>query len=155
LYAIERHCTEQQLTGDSRKEIRQIQSLPILKSLGDWMLEQYQLVLPKSPIGKALAYSIKRWDKLSAYAHNGILLPDNNPIENSVRPVAIGRKNYLFAGSHEAAKRSAMLYSLLGTCKMHGINPYIWLQNVLSKISQYPVNKIRELLPHIWIQQQN
>jgi transposase len=155
LYAIERHCTEQQLRGDSRKEIRQTQSLPILKSLGDWMLEQYQLVLPKSPIGKALAYSIKRWDKLSAYTHNGILLPDNNPIENSVRPVAIGRKNYLFAGSHEAAKRSAMLYSLLGTCKMNGINPYTWLQNVLSKISQHPVNKIRELLPHIWIQQQN
>ncbi len=75
---------------------------------------------------------------------------DNNPVENSIRPVALGRKNYLFAGSHEAARRSGMLYSLLGTCKMHSIEPYTWLKNILKKIPSYPINKIKELLPHYW-----
>jgi transposase len=73
---------------------------------------------------------------------------DNNPVENSIRPVALGRKNYLFAGSHEAAKRSGMLYSLLGTCKMHNIEPYAWLKEVLQIIPQHPVNRVKELLPH-------
>ena len=73
---------------------------------------------------------------------------DNKPVENSKRPVALGRKNYLFAGSHEAAQRSAMLYSLLGTCKMHGVEPYTWLRNTLEKIASHPINRINELLPH-------
>ncbi|WP_425591804.1 IS66 family transposase [Chitinophaga polysaccharea] len=97
------------------------------------MSVQCQQVLPQSSIGKALAYSIKRWDKLSAYAHSGILLPDNNKIEDSVRPVALGRKNYLFAGSHKAVRQSAMLYSLLGTCKLNNINPQTWLTDVIRK----------------------
>ena len=90
------------------------------------MKQAYTEVLPKSVIGKALAYSITRWDALSLYTTDGKLNIDNNPVENAIRPVAIGRKNYLFAGSHEAAQRSAMLYSLLGTCKLHGINPFTW-----------------------------
>ena len=73
---------------------------------------------------------------------------DNNPVENSIRPVAVGRKNYLFAGSHEAAQRSAMLYSLLGTCKMNGVEPNHWLKTVLEKIADHPINRIEELLPH-------
>lgn len=148
LYAIERQCKEQGLTHAKRYEIRQQQSLPILTPLGEWMKQQYMQVTPKSTIGKALAYSIERWPRLSAYAHNGMLHIDNNPVENSIRPVALGRKNYLFAGSHEAAKRSGMLYSLLGTCKMHGIEPYAWLKEVLHKIPQHPINKINQLLPH-------
>lgn len=155
LYAIERSCTEQQPDIHARKQIRQRQSLPILQSLATWMLIQYQQVLPKSPIGKALAYSIKRWDKLSAYIHDGKLLIDNNLIENSVRPAALGRKNHLFVGSHEAAQRSAMLYSLIGTCKLHNINPYTWFHSILSKIASHPISRINELLPHIWIQHQN
>ena len=112
------------------------------------MKEQYIHTLPKSSIGKALAYSIERWEKLSRYTQNGMLNIDNNPVENSIRPVALGRKNYLFAGSHEAARRSGMLYSLLGTCKLHGIEPYQWLKTTLSKISSHPINRITELLPH-------
>jgi len=84
------------------------------------------------------------------YATDGKLNIDNNPVENSIRPVAIGRKNYLFAGSHDAARRSALLYSLMGTCKLHGINPFIWLRDVLQRINTHPINKIDELLPHNW-----
>lgn len=148
LYAIERSCKEQSLSFDEIKNVRQEKSVPILESLGEWMKQQYMLTTPKSPIGKALAYSIERWGKLSRYTENGMLNIDNNPVENSIRPVALGRKNYLFAGSHEAAKRSGMLYSLLGTCKMHGIEPYTWLRNLLQAIADHPINKIEELLPH-------
>lgn len=148
LYTIERICKEQSLTFAEIKEVRQQKSVPVLQSLGLWMKQQYMQVTPKSAIGKALAYSIQRWESLSHYTENGMLNIDNNPVENSIRPVALGRKNYLFCGSHEAAQRSAMLYSLLGTCKMHGIEPYSWLKNMLEKIAAHPINRIKELLPH-------
>jgi hypothetical protein len=148
LYAIERDCKERNLDYEAIRTVRHGQAVPILAELGKWMKEQYMQVTPKSPIGKALAYSIERWDKLSLYTNDGMLNIDNNPVENSIRPIALGRKNYLFAGSHEAARRSGMLYSLLGTCKMHGIEPYNWLKNTLQKIADHPVNKVHELLPH-------
>lgn len=148
LYAIERNCREQNLSYEEIKIVRQQQSAPILTALGTWMKQQYMQVTPKSPIGKALAYSIERWNKLSLYIHDGILKIDNNPVENSIRPIALGRKNYLFAGSHEAARRSGMLYSLLGTCKMHGVEPCNWLKSTLQKIADHPINKVHELLPH-------
>jgi len=148
LYAIESIIKEQGVNIHEVQLVRELKSVPILRSLGKWMKEQYIEVTPKSPIGKALAYSIERWKKLSLYTKDGRLRIDNNPVENSIRPVAVGRKNYLFAGSHEAAQRSAMLYSLLGTCKMHGIEPYTWLKTVLQKIADHPINKIEELLPH-------
>ena len=148
LYTIERICKEERLNFAEIKEVRQQKSVPILQSLGEWMKQQYMQVTPKSAIGKALAYSIQRWKSLSHYTENGILNIDNNPVENSIRPVALGRKNYLFCGSHEAAQRSAMLYSLLGTCKMHGIEPYAWLKSTLEKIAAHPINRIQELLPH-------
>jgi transposase len=150
LYAIERSCKEQAFTETQVYEIRQQQSLPILIALGIWMKEQYAQVLHRGVIGDALAYSIKRWDRLMLYTSNGKLNIDNNPVENSIRPVALGRKNYLFAGSHEAAKRSGMLYSLLGTCKMHSIEPTGWLKDVLKRIPSHPINKIKDLLPQNW-----
>ena len=90
----------------------------------------------------------KRWEKLMIYTTDGKLNIDNNPVENAIRPIAIGRKNYLFAGSHEAAQRSAMLYSLLGTCKLHDVNPFTWMKTILEKLPTHPINKIQELLPH-------
>ena len=105
----------EELSMEEIKSRRQDQSLPILISLGLWMKEQYIHALPKSVIGEAFGYSIKRRETLSRYIENGMLNIDNNPVENSIRPVALGGKNYLFAGSHEAAKRSGMLYSLFGT----------------------------------------
>jgi transposase len=147
LYTIERNIKDQQLTYEQALELRQQQAVPILQNLGNWMKEQYVQTLPKSTIGKALGYSIERWDELSIYATNGKLNIDNNPVENSIRPVAIGRKNYLFAGSHEAAQRSAMIYSLLGTCKLNDVNPFIWLRETLRRIATHPINKIEELLP--------
>lgn len=150
LYDIERKAKQQQLSAADVLQLRQAEAYPLLEQLGKWMKEQYVKVLPKSPIGKALGYSLERWNELMIYTTNGKLNIDNNPVENAIRPVAIGRKNYLFAGSHEAAGRSAMLYSLLGTCKLHGINPFVWLRDVLQRIATHPINKIEELLPQNW-----
>ena len=150
LYNIERKAKELSFTYEQMLELRQGEAIPVLQTLGKWMKEEYVKVLPKSSIGKALAYSIKRWDQLMIYAGDGKLNIDNNPVENCIRPVAIGRKNYLFAGSHEAAERSAMLYSLLGTCKLNGINPFIWLKDILLRINAYDKDKITELLPQNW-----
>jgi transposase len=155
LYAIERECKEKYLSSDQKQAIRLQKAKPVLEQLGKWMKEQYVQVLPKSPIGQALAYSIERWDKLSIYTTDGMLCIDNNPVENSIRPVAIGRKNYLFCGSHEAAKRTAMLYSLLGTCKMHGVNPFDWLKEILQVLPAHTIKNIKNLLPHRWAQAQN
>jgi transposase len=147
LYAIERKATDEQLSETDVLALRKQEALPILESLGKWMKQAYMEVLPKSAIGKALAYSIERWPQLMIYATDGRLNIDNNPVERCIRPVAIGRKNYPFAGSNEAAQRSAMLYSLLGTCKLQGVNPFNWLKNVLEIIPTHPINKIQELLP--------
>lgn len=150
LYALEGKAKELGLNEAEILELRIRESIPVLQSLGKWMKEQYLQTLPKSVIGKALGYSIERWKELMVYTTDGKLNIDNNPVENSIRPVALGRKNYLFAGSHEAAQRSAMLYSFMGTCKLNGINPSVWLTSVLKQINNHPINKITELLPQNW-----
>lgn len=150
LYNIERKAKVQSFNTNERMQLRQTEALPVLLKLGQWMKQEYLKVPPKSAIAKALGYSIGRWEELKVYTTDGKLNIDNNPVENSIRPVAVGRKNYLFAGSHEAAKRSAMLYSLLGTCKLHAINPIVWLTDVLKRINSHPINQIQDLLPQNW-----
>lgn len=148
LYALERQAKESDLSADQLYELRQQQAIPVLDNLKTWMVENYRAVLPQSVIGQAIFYSLQRWDKLSIYTTDGRLRIDSNLVENAIRPVAIGRKNYLFAGSHNGARRAAMLYSFLGTCKMNHINPFEWLREVLTKIPEHPVNKLELLLPH-------
>lgn len=145
LYAVERDIGDQ--SHSERFAARQSRSLPILDELRSWMLENYKAVVPKSPIGMALHYSLERWDKLMLYATDGKLEIDNNLVENAIRPVAVGRKNYLFAGSHNGAQRAAMLYSFLGTCKINEVNPFEWLRATLDRIPNHPINRITELLP--------
>lgn len=150
LYAIERYITDHEIKDEAKLQYRKENAVPLLKQLGTWMQDKYSEVLPKSAIGNAMAYSIKRWDKLSLYATTAELNIDNNPVENSIRPVAVGRKNYLFAGSHAAAQRAAIFYSLLTTCNNYQINPYEWLHDVLNRIASHPINQITELLPQNW-----
>jgi len=147
LYALERQAKENELSVDELYQIRR-KIIPVLDDLKQWMLENYRSVLPQSAIGQAIYYSLQRWDKLCLYTTDGRLQIDNNLVENAIRPVAIGRKNYLFAGSHNGARRAAMLYSLLGTCKINGVNPFEWLREVLTRIPDHPVNNLQQLLPH-------
>jgi hypothetical protein len=109
----------------------------------------FSKTLPKSPLGKAITYTVKRWDKLCIYTTNGILQIDNNLVENSIRLIALGRKNYLFAGSHERAQDAAMLYSLFATCRLHNINPEQWLTNLFENINSTPKDQLQQLLPQI------
>ena len=147
LYAIEKHCTENNYTADEIQTKRTEQAVPVLKKLHQLLQTQLTNSLPKSPLGMALQYTLARWDKLNVYTRDGNLRVDNNLVENSIRPVAIGRKNYLFAGNHEAAGRSAMLYSLFATCKLHNVNPIEWLTYIFENINDHKINAIEDLLP--------
>ena len=147
VYAVEQTAREGNFSNQQRKEIRQQQSVPILEDLHRWMKTNTIKLAPESLSGKALAYTLPRWEKLMLYTSDGKLEIDNNLVENSIRPIAIGRKNYLFAGSHEAARFAAMIYSLLGTCKLKGIEPFQWLKNIFEALPDWKANRIEELLP--------
>jgi len=147
LYHVERLAREQRLSPEQRHELRLDESLPILNELGKWMAAQVRAALPKSPFGKALIYSVGRWDNLINYLRDGYLEIDNNLVENAIRPAALGRKNYLFAGSHAGAQRAAMFYSFFATCKNNNVDPFSWLKKVLEIIPDYPANKLSDLLP--------
>jgi hypothetical protein len=150
LYAVEQLGRDKSLSLEELHALRQEQAVPILENIKAWMMDAYPLVLPESTIGKAIGYSLKRWDKLSLYTTDARLQIDNNLVENAIRPVAIGRKNYLFAGSHNGARRAAMLYSFLGTCKINNVNSFEWLRDILRRIPSHSVNKLDQLLPNNW-----
>lgn len=147
IYAIERKAKQDNLSPEKIKELRLAQSLPIINEMGKWIFQEIKNTLPKSQIGKAMTYAYARWDALSAYLYDGNLLVDNNQIENAIRPVALGRKNYLFAGSHEAAQRAAMIYSFFAICKKHEINPFHWLKHTLQNISSINHKNLKDLYP--------
>lgn len=147
LYGIERKAKEEKLSAEQIVEMRTEQAVPILNELKEWLDKKYAEVLPKSAIGKAVSYALSRWSYLIRYTQNGEWKIDNNEVENKIRPLALGRKNYLFAGSHDAAQQAAMMYSFFGTCKLNGIEPLEWLTQTLKRISDHPVNQLHELLP--------
>jgi transposase len=147
LYGVERQAKAASLLPDQVKELRLEKSLPLINELGKWIFQEIKNTLPKSQIGKAMAYAYSRWDALSAYLYDGSLQIDNNLVENTIRPVALGRKNYLFAGSHEAAQRAAMLYSFFAICKKHEVNPFQWLKHTLQNIMTINHKNIRQLYP--------
>jgi transposase len=147
LYIVESFAREKSFSHNERYKIRQEKSVPILKELQAWFLINLHQVPPASIMGKAIAYSYNRWDKLCEYTKQGHLEIDNNLIENAIRPVALGRKNYLFAGSHKAAARAAMIYSFFAMCKYHNLNPYHWLKETLAKISDTKMSDLASLLP--------
>ena len=153
LYDIEREIKDG--TAEERKKARQELAKPIWAGFGRWLEENAGLLNEKSAIHKAFAYTMKRYKRLSVYMENEILNIDNNPIESSIRPIALGRRNFLFSGSHDGAQRSAMLYSFMGTCKLHGINPMVWMVDVLKRINNHPSAKIQDLLPHQWKKMQD
>lgn len=147
LYAVERKAKQEQLSPADTKELRLSESLPVINELGKWIFAEVKSTLPKSQIGKAMRYATERWDKLCAYLQDGSLHIDNNAIENAIRPIALGRKNYLFAGSHDAAARAGMMYSFFAMCKKHEVNPNQWLKYALENIMTINHKHIRDLYP--------
>jgi len=146
IYAHDKKAKESNNQTD-KKDYRNKYIQPIMLQLKAWAEENKSKVLPKSPIGKAINYLLLQWHKLIAVLQNGQLEIDNNLIENKIRPLALGRKNYLFAGSHEAAERIAMMYSFFASCKANDINPFEWLKNTLSKIPETKMSELHLLIP--------
>ena len=148
LYAIERELAGSE--PEARREARHERAVPVLDVFRVWL--EANRGLPKSPWGKAVNYALARWEKLTRYTKDGHIEIDNNLVENAIRPIALGRKNYLFAGSHDAARRAAVIYSLLATCKKHDVNPQTWLADALARIPTHPHKQVADLLPHHWKQ---
>ena len=150
LYDIERRAKEENFSSAQLLEARQEQAKPILAEIKTVLDEYKHQVLPKSPIGKAIAYSLNQWEALNRYVDDPMLEIDNNLSERTLRMVVIGRKNYLFAGSEAGAWRAAVIYSLVASCKLHDIDPFRYFRDVLSRVSTHPADRIDELLPSEW-----
>ena len=134
LYEIEQQCREGKSTHEERRIARQA-AKPILENLKEWLDKESVKISPKSPIGKAISSLLARWKKFTKYTDYGKVEIDNNTIENVIRPLALGRKNYLFAGNHEAATNIGYYYTVFGTCKAQDINPYACMVWFLSKVA--------------------
>lgn len=134
----------------ARLALRQRLSVPVLERIRQWLEKQKQEALPKGPLGQALHYALAQWAALNRFATDGTIEIDNNTAENALRPLAIGRKNWLFLGSDEGGRRMAILYSLTESCKRHDIDPWAYLKDVLVRIETQPPGTLAALLPHNW-----
>ncbi|UNV88752.1 IS66 family transposase [Comamonas sp. 7D-2evo2] len=148
IYEVERQVKE--LDAAQRTAARQEQIKPVLDALHQWMLLQRQKVPDSSATAKALDYSLRRWAALTRFVDDGQLPVDNNWIENQIRPIAIGRANWLFAGSLRAGQRAAAVMSLIQSARMNGHDPYAYLKDVLTRLPTHKARRIEELLPHRW-----
>ena len=148
LYEIERQGKE--LSDENRRQLRQTQSKPILDQWHQWLLSQRQKVPDGSATAKAIDYSLKRWHALIRYLEDGAIPIDNNRVENQIRPWALGRSNWLFAGSLRSGQRAANVMSLIQSAKLNGHDPYAYLKDVLLRLPTQRASQIDELLPHNW-----
>jgi transposase len=149
LYRVETEAKG--LDPAARRTRRQDQARPVLERFKPWLDEQVGLVLPKSPIGEGVTYARGQWPALTRYVEDGALAIDNNAAERALRRVVTGRKNWLFCGSDEGGTRAAILYSVVATCKAHGIDPWAYLRDVLERIPTHPNRRRAELLPRAWM----
>jgi transposase len=150
LYEIEREARERKLTADDRRQLREQRAKPIAEALRQWLTRQRGQVPDGSATRKAIDYSLGRWAALTRYLEDGDLPIDNNHVENCIRPVALGRNNWLFAGSLRAGQRAAAVMSLVQSAKLNGHDPYRYLKDILERLPTQPASRLAELLPHRW-----
>ena len=150
LYEIERQADTAKTQPDERRALRSEKSKPVLDNIKALLENPGKVILPKNKIGEAIAYTLNHWEQLNRFLEDGRLPIDNNLVENAIRPVALGRKNWLFAGSEGGAKRMAIIYSLVATCKLNNINPYEYFFDILPKVASYPAKQISDLTPIEW-----
>ena len=148
LYDIERLASE--LSAEERTQLRQQKTKPLLDTLHAWLILQRQKSTDGTAIARAIDYSLNRWAALVRFAEDGQLPPDNNHIENRIRPIALGRSNWLFAGSLRGGQRAAAVMSLIQSAKLNDLDPYAYLKDVMDRLPTHPASRIEELLPHRW-----
>ena len=152
LYGIE--DTIRGLPPDERRRIRREKAAPLLAALRAWLDATLPKLSAKSDLARAMRYTLSRWAALKRHVDDGRAQIDNNAAERSIRGIALGRKNWLFAGSDTAGERAAAVYSLIETCKLNGIDPEAYLRAVLTRFADHPINRIAELLPWNWASSQ-
>ena len=145
LYGIEKSIKGQ--SAQERCQVRQARAGPILQQLQTRLRKVRSEIPKKLPLAKAIHYALARWEALVRYVDDGRIEIDNNAIEREIRAIALGRKNYLFAGSDAGGERAAMMYGLINTAKLNALDPEAYLTHVLSVIADHPVNRVEELLP--------
>lgn len=148
LYDIEDLAED--FTDDERRALRQEKAVPLLGKFKEWLQESSLTLLPQSPLGQAVSYALKNWDALNRYTEHGFLDIDNNAAERALRCVAVGRKNWEFAGSDDGGHRAAVFYSLVATCKLHEVDPEAYIADVLMRVATTPRSRIADLFPHNW-----
>ncbi|MEZ5989270.1 MAG: IS66 family transposase [Planctomycetota bacterium] len=154
LYGIERHAKDEGMTAEERRALRQAESHPLFEELCNWLGAEQDQVLPQSPIGKAIGYMLRHRSALGRYIEDGRLEIDNNRSERAMRQVAVGRKNWLFAGSEAGGERAATLYSLVVGCWELGVDPFAYLRDVLERLGTTPSSEIARLTPRGWAAEQ-
>jgi transposase len=153
LYALEAEARDRGRSEAQRHDLRQERAPPLLQSIHQWLLAEQPAVLPKSPIGEAISYALNQWTALNRYLEQGFLEIDNNAVERALRVVAVGRKNWLFAGADAGGRTQAILYTLIASAKRHGVDPYLYLRHVLLAVHTTSVQQIDDLLPDAWARQ--
>lgn len=141
------------MTPEQRKVHRNLKTRPIMVEMKNWMEKDGLCYSGKTQIGKAVTYAYTRWDNMMKVLDDGRLLWDNNLAENEIRPITLGRKNYLFCGNHEAAGNMCIIASLLATCRNHDVNPRLYLEDIIAKMpykNKATTEDLVELLPHKW-----
>ena len=151
LYAIE--ATIRGQTADQRQDVRQTRSLPLVGAMKTWLEAELKRIPPRGGLGDAIRYALTRWNALGLFLHDGRIELDNNTVERAIRPIALGRKNHLFAGSDGGAARWAVVASLIATAKLNDVEPFAYLREVLERMANgHPVSRLNELLPWNWTQ---
>ena len=148
LYRIEKDARRQELDADQIYRLRQEKAKPLLDQFKDWLEASKPLTPPKGLLGQAISYTLANWEKLIIYIEDGRLRPDNNLVENAIRPFVVGRKNWLFAGSPDGARASATFFSLIETAKANGLEPYAYLRYIFEKLPLAKSDQdLKDLLP--------
>jgi hypothetical protein len=152
LFGVEREGRE--LDVDDRRALREEKSKPVLERFKAWLDEEAIAALPKSAFGQAVGYARNQWQALIRYVEDGELEVDNNASERALRRVAIGRKNWMFAGSDAGGERAAILYSLIASAERHGVEPFSYLKDIFARLPTHPADRVHELAPHLWVPRQ-
>jgi transposase len=150
LYEIEREIKGK--PPEDKHTVRQAESLPMLANFKAWLDGHYPTLLPRSALGNAFHYALANWRALTCYTENGMLAIDNNGTEQLMRPLACGRKNFLFVGSERGGRAAATIYSIIETARLNGLEPFSYLANLLRHLPGHPVNRVAELLPFTPVQ---
>ncbi|MFQ5745268.1 MAG: transposase, partial [Acidobacteriota bacterium] len=146
-YGIERSAKKKGLDDDACRQLRQERARPILQRIGDYLSEIVVSTPPKSPLGDAIGHTLRQWDARCRYTEDGSLAIDNNAAERALRPLCLGRKNWLFINSEAAIRRTMVLLTLVQTCKAHQVDPFACLRDVIDRVSTHPMSHIGEVAP--------